>query len=417
MVSFQPVYARKRFDITWRILKEYLMITLFKPQTIAQTETDLNELWSPNRTLATFTVRSGFDLCLQAWNFEPGSEVIISAVTVPDMVRILEAHKLIPVPVDIDDRGCVATKAVEELITDKTKAIVIAHLFGSRMPLKEIVRVARRHKILVIEDCAEAFCGRGFTGCEGATISMFSFGSIKTATAFGGALITVRDPELLSTARNIQETFPRQTNGAFVRKLLKYCVFKLLTDSPWIYGLFIIILRLLGIDHNVLIRRWSRSFQQDNLLQQIRRRPSEGLLKLLSYRIFRFQNQDLDSRRARIARFAALVPQSCRPLSFGSDYHQYWLCPIQIAKPEVLIRRLYDAGFDAADGGTSLAVASAGIYEEPSAAKKLMSNVVYIPLDHDYDSENLKRLANLIHKHHYEDTIKEGDWDSQENFA
>jgi hypothetical protein len=93
------------------------------------------------------------------------------------------------------------------------------------------------------------------------------------------------------------------------------------------------------------------------------------------------------------------------------------LCPIQIAKPEVLIRRLYDAGFDAADGGTSLAVASAGIYEEPSAAKKLMSNVVYIPLDHDYDSENLKRLANLIHKHHYEDTIKEGDWDSQENFA
>ena len=48
------------------------------------------------------SVRSGWDLLLHVLAWPAGSEVIVSAITHPDMIRILRAHGLVPVPVDVD---------------------------------------------------------------------------------------------------------------------------------------------------------------------------------------------------------------------------------------------------------------------------------------------------------------------------
>ena len=392
-------YARKRIDITWRDLWNFIYVYFFRTQTIPQSQAVIERLWSPQQTLATFTARSGFDLCLQACSFPAGSEIIVSAVTIPDMIRIIELNGLVPVPVDVDQDGSVWAGAVEALITAKTRAIVVAHLFGSRMPLDAITSLAHKHELMVIEDCAEAFCGRSFTGHNKADISMFSFGSIKTATALGGGLLTVRSLTLLASMKKIHETYTQQSNTTFFRRMLKYCLFKALTDSPWLYGLFLATLRLLKIDHHVLIRKWSRSFRPDNLLPQIRKRPSGALLRLLQYRITHFKIGDLDSRKASVASLAALLPENLHPVGFGKDNHQYWLCPIRVREPEDLVQSLYRAGFDAADGGTSLAVASTPLFSKPLGATKLMSDIVYVPIDHDYDLNTIDCLASIISRH------------------
>lgn len=398
--KFKPIYARKRIDISWSDISTFLYNFIFQPQTLEQSEAALDELWSPKQTLATYTVRSGFDLCLQALSFPPGSEIIISAVTVPDMARIIRMHNLVPVPVDIQEDGSVLAEDVEALIGEKTKAILIAHLFGNRMQLEQIVATAQMKGLVLIEDCAEAFCGRDFIGNDGAAISMFSFGSIKTSTGFGGALLTVRDPLLLASLKKLQQSYSQQSTASFLKKTLKYCFCKFLTDSSYVYGSFLAILEILGIDHHVLIRKWSRSFHPENLLAQIRRRPSAPGLQLLQQRISTFEYRDLQKRKERIEKFDSLLLESTvRLVGFGQAFHHYWLCPLRVSRPEILIQILYREGFDAADGGTSLAVVHTESYPRPIRAEEIMNSIVYVPMDHIYDTETLFKLLSIIRRH------------------
>jgi dTDP-4-amino-4,6-dideoxygalactose transaminase len=69
----------------------------------------------------------------QGLQFSTGSEILVSAVTIPDMVRIIEYHQLIVVPIDIQDDASVSVEDVIALVGPKTRAILTAHLFGNRM--------------------------------------------------------------------------------------------------------------------------------------------------------------------------------------------------------------------------------------------------------------------------------------------
>ena len=207
------MWVRKRLDIRWSELASALRDCLLCWERDARGE-DLEELWSAGDAFACLSVRSGFDLWLKALQLPPGSEVLVSAITIRDMVRIIEAHNLVPVPVDLNPEDLsVDIASLNRAISPKTRAILVAHLFGTRQPMKPILEVARKHGLFVAEDCAQAFAGRHFTGDPGADVTMFSFGSIKTATALGGGLLCVRDADVLSRMRELQSTYPIQSRG------------------------------------------------------------------------------------------------------------------------------------------------------------------------------------------------------------
>ncbi len=130
------MYAPKRFDLGWAdlVVGLWACATPRRRGTLARR---LESRWSPaNDALVCLSVRTGFDLYLTALGLPRGSEVLISAVTIPDMVRIIESHGLVPVPVDVDlQRLAVRIDALERAATSATRVIVVAHLFGSRMPL------------------------------------------------------------------------------------------------------------------------------------------------------------------------------------------------------------------------------------------------------------------------------------------
>lgn len=402
------IFARKRIDITWSDIWIFIWRYLTRAESPSSSESEIERLWCPGATLATFTVRSGFDMCLQACAFPPGSEVIVSAVTIQDMVRIIEYHKLVPVAVDIQEDGSVSAEDVEALITSKTKAILIAHLFGNRMPFEGIVNVAKRGGAFVFEDCAEAFCGTDFIGHPDADVSMFSFGLIKTATAFGGAILTIRDPSLLNSIKTIQTQYPLQYGSKFWLRVAKYCVFKALTDSALLYGAFLGLLYLRGFDHHTVIRELSRSFVPENLMRQIRRRPSLPLLQLLRRRVATFESDHLASRLRMVEHLSSLLPRGFKPIGYGQKYPGYWLCPIRVLRPDILIDSLYRAGFDAADGGTSLAVVTQNSKVKPKRAENMIKHVVYLPIDHCYDEQALHLLARVIwlHKNVYGNVLE-----------
>jgi perosamine synthetase len=65
--------------------------------------------------------------------------------------------------------------------------------------------------------------------------------------------------------------------------------------------------------------------------------------------------------------------------------HTYWLCPIRVSNPGVLIDNLYQAGFDAANGATSLAAITTKGHAKPIRAIAMIEELVFVPIDHTYD--------------------------------
>jgi perosamine synthetase len=144
-------------------------------------------------------------VALRALDLEPGSEVVVPAITDAGGAMPVALLNCIPVPADCEP-GSLNTSApqIREALTEHTAAIVIAHLTGHPVDLDPILELAGERNIPVIEDCAQAhgavYKGR-MVGTFGA-ISAFStmFGKHHTTGAQGGVVFT-RDTLLFARAR------------------------------------------------------------------------------------------------------------------------------------------------------------------------------------------------------------------------
>ncbi len=142
-----------------------------------------------------------------------GDEVIYPANTYIASVLAISDAGLTPVPVDIDERTMnIDTDLLEEAVTDRTRAIMTVHLYGRVSWDDTLVRVARRHGLKVIEDCAQALGARNlsagfhesrYAGALGDAAGI-SFYPTKNVGALGdaGAVLT-HDEELARTVRSL----------------------------------------------------------------------------------------------------------------------------------------------------------------------------------------------------------------------
>ena len=123
----------------------------------------LESYWNGGDTVAAYSVRSGFDLLLQSLGLEPGDEVIFSALNVRGMIKIVSRLGYVPIPVDLDvAHFAPRMDKLEQAISNRSRVLVIAHLFGTRLDLDPIVAFARKHNLLLVEDCAQVFDGKGY---------------------------------------------------------------------------------------------------------------------------------------------------------------------------------------------------------------------------------------------------------------
>lgn len=124
----------------------------------------------------------------------PGDEVITPAYTWHLQVAPILALHAIPVFCDVDPRtGCIDPRDIERKISDRTKAIVVVHLYGAVAPMDEIISIAKDHGVAVIEDCSHAH-GAKYKGRKVGTIGdigCFSLQASKLMTGIeGGVMIT-----------------------------------------------------------------------------------------------------------------------------------------------------------------------------------------------------------------------------------
>jgi dTDP-4-amino-4,6-dideoxygalactose transaminase len=338
-------------------------------------------------------------LLLAALELPAGSEVISSAVTIPDMLRIIERHGLVPVPVDIDAAGLeVDLEQLERSITPRTRAILVAHLFGSRVEMTPIIELARRHDLLVVEDCAQAFVGSAYTGHVESDCALFSFGPIKTATALGGAVVRVRDDALRARMTELQQMYPVQSRWAYLRRLAKYAGFCVLS-KPRVYGLAVRVLQRLGIDYDKALGNAAHSFGASEFFSQIRRRPCAPLVRMLQRRVATFERRGVPRLRQR----AALGNELARSLPDGTvvgernPTHSYWVLPLRVDNAEVVISALRSAGYDATNLSSLVVVPSNNGPPAPEAAfAPWLDKIVFLPSGDDMPESEWRRLIGIL---------------------
>ena len=148
-------------------------------------------------------VANGLDalhLVLRAWGIGKGDEVIVPANTYIATWLAVNQCGATPIPVEPRFETCnLNPELIEAAITPRTRAIIAVHLYGQPAEMDAIIEIARRHRLKVLEDAAQAhgarWCGRraGSLGDAAA----FSFYPGKNLGALGdGGAITTNDPSL-----------------------------------------------------------------------------------------------------------------------------------------------------------------------------------------------------------------------------
>lgn len=153
---------------------------------------------------ASIGVSSGTDALLVALmgiDLKPGDEVIVPTYSFFATAGVVSRLNAKPVLCDVDPVTFnIDPSKIEELITEKTKAIVPVHLYGQCANMDPIMEIARKHNIHVIEDAAQAIGSEYIGGREAGTIGdvgCFSFFPSKNLGGFGdGGLVSVMDAEL-----------------------------------------------------------------------------------------------------------------------------------------------------------------------------------------------------------------------------
>jgi perosamine synthetase len=384
-------YARKRLDLTTGDVVRGLRWCL-RPMPPVRAARLIADAWQPAQAvLPCLSVRSGFDLLLASVDWPVGSEVIMSAVTIPQLALLVREHGFVPVAVDLDlATGSVDPTTVEAARTPRTRALVIAQLFGARADLSRLTAIARAHDLLLVEDCAQCYDATD-RGAGGADVSMFSFGLIKTATCVGGAVLLVTDGALRSRMVDRQREFPVQQTTAYASKLARAALLDLCT-RPGIYRVATRIAQRLTGDFDAVVRAASRGYVDGDLLVRIRHRPSRALLSMMAWRLTHDDAAALQRRRQAGLLLAAELVPAVATLGGEGARHSYWLFPIVSRTPERLIAAGRAAGFDLTRGSSTL------VAIDPCCrlADAAMRDVVYLPAYAELPEGALARLAEVV---------------------
>jgi 8-amino-3,8-dideoxy-alpha-D-manno-octulosonate transaminase len=169
---------------------------------VATFEKEFAKYCGVDHALAVSSGTAALRVTLAALGISPGDEVITQGFTfVATWETILDAGA-IPVFAELDQTLCLDPADVAKKITSRTKAIIPVHMCGAQARIPEILKLADRHGIPVIEDTAQSCGGRlqgkalgsfGKMGC-------FSFDAVKTVTAGEGGMVITGDMDLYTKA-------------------------------------------------------------------------------------------------------------------------------------------------------------------------------------------------------------------------
>lgn len=157
---------------------------------------------SREHSLAVTSGTTALQLAFEAIDLQPGDEVIVPSFTMMSPIFAILRSGAVPIPVDADETWNLDYRKIEELISKKTKAILVVHTYGCPARADLIVNLAKKYNLYVIEDAAEALgaelIGRRI-GSFG-DVSCLSFYANKAVTTGEGGMLLTDNPSIFQKA-------------------------------------------------------------------------------------------------------------------------------------------------------------------------------------------------------------------------
>jgi len=165
------------------------------------------ELFGMNYALGVSSGTAALHCAFVAAGVGPGTEVICPAIGFFATAAAVVQSKGIPVFCDVDESPAIDPAKIEKLITKRTVAIAPTHIMGSVANMDAIMKIARKHHLRVIEDCAQSPGGKHRGRCVGTIgdIGIFSISAYKIIGAGEGGLLVTNHKLLWERANGIAE--------------------------------------------------------------------------------------------------------------------------------------------------------------------------------------------------------------------
>jgi len=175
-----------------------------RPSKVAEAEKAMAKLIGSRHVLAVNSCTSALVAALRALGVGAGDEVIVPAYTFFASASVVGASNAVPVIADIDDTLTLDPKDVEQKISQRTRAIIVVHMRGMSAQMDEIMKIARKHRVPVIEDVAQAAGGsyKGRMLGSIGTMGCFSFDYYKLVNCGEGGFVTTDDEWLYTRAQS-----------------------------------------------------------------------------------------------------------------------------------------------------------------------------------------------------------------------
>ena len=203
MVDLKQQYLRIKEEVDAAIQEVVDNTAFINGKAVTDFATSLSAYLGTKHVIPCANGTDALQISMMALGLEPGDEVITPSFTYVATTEVVALLRLKPVFVEVDPNSfCIDPKAVEEAITPRTRAIVPVHLYGQAAPMAEIMEIAKKYNLFVIEDNAQAI-GNQYTYSDGRTRKTGSIGTIGTTSFFpsknlgcygdGGAIFTDDD--------------------------------------------------------------------------------------------------------------------------------------------------------------------------------------------------------------------------------
>lgn len=203
MVDTKTQYQKIKTEVDKAVLDVMESSAFINGKPVQDFAASLSSYLGVKHTIPCANGTDALQIAMMALGLQPGDEVITPSFTYIATTEVIALLRLTPVFVEVDAKTfCIDPAAVEKAITPKTKAIVPVHLYGQAAPMEEIMAIAKKHNLYVIEDNAQAI-GCDYTFSDGTQkktgaighIGATSFYPSKNLGAFGdgGAIFTNDD--------------------------------------------------------------------------------------------------------------------------------------------------------------------------------------------------------------------------------
>ena len=194
LTDLEKSYVQDALDSTWISGGKY----------VDRFEDELAKAIDTEHVITTSNGTASLDLALKILGIKQNDEVIVPGFTFAAPANMILNVGAKPVYVDIcPNTWLIDPKKIESNITNKTAAIIPVHIYGNICDMSAIQTIAKKHRITIIEDTAEAIFSRyqnKYAGTIG-DVGCFSFQATKTITTGEGGAISIRSTHLKKLAK------------------------------------------------------------------------------------------------------------------------------------------------------------------------------------------------------------------------